>query len=136
MIRRFLSLLLVASITACPLICRGGLQCCASAPAAAAHGCCESCHKPKASDSKSAPRELPSKTPGGCEGCICGGAVIEDSTLPQVDVGSLSLPLPESHVVAIAPDHSRSSIGFSVLLPDDGINQGRAMRCLMSSYLC
>jgi hypothetical protein len=76
-------------------------------------------------------------TPSTRNGCICAGAVLEDSVLQHFEfAGCMSFALPTTTLDAVAADFSPRAVNSLTLLPDNDTNQGRAMRCLMSSYLC
>ena len=140
MINQLLSILLATSIVACPLLCRGGAACCDKVRSDSTNACCDECHRSEISHSAnhdSVPRDHDSSTPCECDGCICGGAVVEDSALQQLVLeGSSWILLPVSNqLLAVASDLNQAAISGTPL-PDDGINPGRALRCLMMSYLC
>jgi hypothetical protein len=130
MLRRLLSVTLVAALFECPLICGLAPAVCADEQVASS---CECCHHPD----EPVPAE---QTPGDdgnflCQ-CICNGAVVEHAIVfnPGVD---LSCWVP---ITAIAPAGSLSRAQLNIFQaasrPDDGMNPGRAMRCLFMTYLC
>jgi hypothetical protein len=138
MIHRLLSILLAAGIVACPLLCKGGSCCFSDEHSAAKRGCCSACCKSKDSqpaDQTPVPSD-PTHSPAQYGGCICGGAVIEDAATHHLELTDCTwiAPLVSQHDAALFNPLQHAQ--FSVLLPDDGKNQGRARRCLMSSYLC
>jgi hypothetical protein len=54
---------------------------------------------------------------------------------PFVDSGSWTALPHVDQILAVVAD-LQTNTGPGALMPDDGINPGRAMRCLMMSYLC
>jgi hypothetical protein len=140
MINQLLSILLATSIVACPLLCRGGAACCDNKRSHDTHACCNECHKSECShsaDRQSVPRNHNSRTPVEYGGCICGGAVVEDSALQHLVLEGYSwIALPAvDQLVAVVSDLQQVTISRTPL-PDDSMNPGRALRCLMMSYLC
>ncbi len=135
MVQQFLNILLATSIFACPFFCKGGAVCCHGDKAAATHRCCEACHdsQPEQSDDQGS---LPSPSSDVTDGCICGGAVIETSAVQLLDLDvSVFVALVETaghNDLVVQREHVRST----PFLPDDDMNTGRAMRCLMMSFLC
>jgi hypothetical protein len=137
MVHHLLSILLASGIVACPLLCKGGSCCFNNAHSAAKRGCCSACCKSEDSqpaDHKSIPNDR-SHAPAHYGGCICAGAVIEDAASQHVALTDCTWMVPPASQHAIS-FNTLPNARFSVLLPDDGRNQGRAMRCMMSSYLC
>jgi hypothetical protein len=63
--------------------------------------------------------------------------VVEDSALQHLvlDGSSGILLAVPNQIVAVASDLNQDAISRTPL-PDDGLNPGRALRCLMMSYLC
>jgi hypothetical protein len=138
MVRRLLSLVLAATIVACPFCCMVG-----SATAKAAgekhRPCCECCHddRPPAPEQKSdEPGDCPTKSGTACQ-CICGGAVSDAGIPPDVGVDrSVWADLPADGLAALSVAEANLCITTAQLQPDDGHNLGRIMRCLFSTYLC
>jgi hypothetical protein len=135
MFHRALNILLAVSIFACPLVCRGGGQCCGNEHAMLENVCCERCeanparqHRDRNDDRESGPDD--------CCQCICGGAVVEAGTT------SLILDEPSWIWTSVADlFHSTVTVPqFEVVngqfLSDDGMNPGRAMRFRIMSLLC
>jgi hypothetical protein len=137
MLTRLLSVLLAAAVLVCPLVCVGADSRCEKEPVTASGCCCKHCH----SKESSAPGN--DTCPGDhrpaekcCQG-VCGGAVIEKRDAQTVTIEFTAFLAPA--IVAV------SSLEFSepctntaaqVLLPDDGHNPGRVLRCLWQSFLC
>ncbi len=137
---QLISILLATSIVACPLLCKGGAACCAKERSNGAPACCDACHKTnsdRSADRESVPSDPNSRTPRECGGCICGGAVVQDSALQQLVLDGCNwIALPAVHQsIAVAVVMPPAAVSWA-LLPDDGMNPGRAMRCLIMSYLC
>ena len=140
MISNLLSNLLAISIVACPFLCKGGAACCDNERSHAAHACCDACHKADAAHSAhhdSVPCDHNSRSPNECGDCICEGAVAEDSALQHLvfeNFNWIALPAADQ-VIAVVSDLQQDAVSWTPL-PDDGMNPGRALRCLMMSYLC
>jgi hypothetical protein len=135
MLNRTLNILVAACIFACPLVCRDGGQCCGIEHAAQKHACCEGCGANPAHNDRDRGdnREHGSDD---CYECICGGAVVEITTLHlYLDVCEWITP---SAAVEIPVDISEPQHDFAgtLLLPDDDMNPGRALRCRIMSFLC
>jgi hypothetical protein len=135
--RPSLPVVLVLSILACPLICRGGLCECDGERAPAVHSCCDGCHRAGESTLPDEPSD-PRDDNALCGGCICNGAVIENSSLHLLFVDGCcewSASSPYAVVAEIVTNLHRIATWKSHL-PDDDMNPGRALRCRMMSYLC
>src|SRR5688572_3795566 len=133
MLNRALNILLAVSIFACPLVCRGGGQCCRNELAMLEHVCCEECGANPAHHDRGDNHEPAS---GDCCQCICGGAVVEITTLHlYLDVCEWTTA---SAAVAIQAEISEPQHDFAGIprLPDDDMNPGRALRCRIMSFLC
>jgi hypothetical protein len=140
MIREICSIVLALNIVACPLICKGSSGCCNGDHSNVASGCCDACHGPENREARThepVPRDDNSRGPADCSGCICGGAVIEDSALQHLVLESYLwiAPAADTQLVDVISDGPRDWDSGRPL-PDDGTNPGRAMRCLMMSFLC
>jgi hypothetical protein len=137
MLRHTLSLLLVASIAACPFVCTlsGGP---AKAAGKASHGCCDCCHDEQSPEPMTPgdSQQCPTKSHTCCQ-CICGGAVFEVDGTPDCGVDtSLWATLPGEGVQMVTAAVAAEHWSIDQLQPDDGANVGRAMRCLLMSFLC
>jgi hypothetical protein len=139
MYNQVLSILLATSIIACPVYCRTGESCCA-AIADSTHRCCDGHHNGESSHSPnrdSSPADHGSGLPEKYCQCICGGAVVDDTSMQNVhwDAPNLITLLAAEMSVAVAakPQHEIASLA---LLSDNGANPGRALRCRMMSFLC
>jgi hypothetical protein len=139
MFKHLLSILLVIGIVACPLLCGRGVGCCGAERACDVHACCAACHQAE-SDGGGDRNSAPSGHQSGseqCNGCICGGAVIEVSTSQYlVDAASIAIVSPTAVRLVDATSVLHQSLNRRASLPDDDMNPGRALRCQMSSYLC
>ncbi len=136
MINQALSILLALHIVACPFICQGGGEYCAEPEAAAEEHCCHACcAKGSAAEHKPAP---PAPSEGECRcKCMCTGAVVEQNSAHELDLDLTCWEfLPAKQCLASGSFAGCPARNCRALLPDDGENQGRAMRCLMMSYLC
>ena len=140
MFSQILSILLATSIVACPLLCNAGNVCCSKGSSASGQACCEGCHEADPSSSGNydpAPVGDQSRTPDDYCHCICGGAVIEDNGLQDLKLhlsNWIIVPVAAQFVAeVIRPQQGNVSW---TLLPDDGMNPGRALRCRMMSFLC
>jgi hypothetical protein len=137
MLRRALTLFLVASIAACPFVCTlGGAS--AKAAGEASRGRCDCCHQEQSSDplSPGDSRHCPTNSHECCQ-CICGGAILEVVDTPGCGVDtSLWAPLPSEGMQILTPTAANRHWCIEHVQPDDGSNVGRAMRCLFMSYLC
>jgi hypothetical protein len=137
MLRRALSLLLVASIASCPFICNlnGAL---AKVTGGVPHTCCDCCHDehPAKSECPDHSDHSPLKQ-GKCCQCICGGAISDagSASLVTLDLSAWTF-LPEQSAPALTAIHSPKPLSIAQLQPDDGANLGRTMRCLFMSFLC
>ncbi len=132
---RVLSLTLIVALLDCPMLC-GLLQTvCAEGPAEnPVCSCCQHCGAPPTGEEPAPSRPAPSDN-SICQ-CICNGAVIDYATLqfPDIDFDYWS-PLPVTTPTITASAGYLTS-GRAALWPDDGMNLGRAMRCLFMTYLC
>jgi hypothetical protein len=135
MFNRALHLLLTVSLFACPLVCRGGDQCCGNEHATLQNVCCERCEANPAQHHRDR-GDNPEPQSDDCCQCICGGAVVEAGT------PSLVLDEPSWIWTSVADlFHSAVTVPqFKVVngqfLSDDGMNPGRAMRFRFMSLLC
>jgi hypothetical protein len=136
MFRQIICTLIAANIVVCPLICGAGQSCCGKERATTTHNCCDNCHNDAAEqspDSSSPDQPAPKHS---CQ-CICGGAVIEDNSLPPLHIEAadwIALPTAPLSVDPVAD--SPGAGYFRTPFPSDGSNPGRAKRCLMMSFLC
>ena len=143
MFDRFVSLLLIAAVIACPMWCDSGVcQCCAPVGWSAegdspkscslneAACCCERSEQDKERD---VPRPCPDTS--NCQG-VCGGAVIEKpceldeadaSFLPLLMITDESIVSLQLQIRAVAVEHH--------CCPGTK-NYGRFVRTLHSSFLC
>jgi hypothetical protein len=133
MFNRALNILLALGIFTCPLVCRGGDRCCGNEHAALEHVCCEECGANPADHDRGDKRGPGSND--GCQ-CICGGAVIEITTLHlYLDVCEWITPTIPIQVLAPTIEPQFDFVGTPPL-PDDDMNPGRALRCRIMSFLC
>jgi len=136
MLRRLLSLTLVAALLQCPFSC--GLVVRVRANEGEANIRCSCCHHGKnkfpARHNSAPTNHIPDKH--CCGQCICNGAVIEHAAnqSPSIDLDCWG-PVPATASVTAV---SRAVLSFeqSAHQAGDGMNPGRAMRCLFVSYLC
>ena len=138
--QQLVSALLATSILACPLFCKGGASCDVADGAPVVLSCCNECHKEETTHSpihEPVPTDPNSEAPEKCCSCICGGAVVEDTLLQGLHLDAsnwVALPAAEQFIAVIfEPQQGGNSWAP---LPDDGMNPGRAIRCLMMSFLC
>jgi hypothetical protein len=143
MLERFVVLVTIAALLACPMRCCddqcSAAHCCSSAPEVASPETCSAqgggaccCGKSASADGEDRPRPAPKKP--SCQG-VCGGAVLakpaelptdnEMICLPQIDLDGAIVTLPAV----------RSSSGIAVVFPGEG-NHGRLLRTLHMSFLC
>jgi hypothetical protein len=132
MFNQTLSVLLATSILSCPWLCSGGEICARSSERSAACGCCHSessnsSHKQDSSPAKESSTE--------CQG-ICGGAVVVDTAMPDIDLDiNRSLPVMD-HSSLLASSESSDGHLLIAAWPDIGANIGRLLCCLYSTLLC
>jgi hypothetical protein len=129
MLTRLIPLALAINLFACPLICRAAHSFGAPQSTAESCGCC---HHSK----DSAPTGQSGGRKAGCQ-CICGGAVMDHGTLPTyaIDADHWAL-LPAMTVGEMSAPECLQSSAHPTFLIDDGMNVGRAMRCLYMTFLC
>jgi hypothetical protein len=135
MLRPIVVLLIVLGIVACPLICRVGWLC-GNDRATTTQVCCNRCHSDSA-ESDTQPNAPGTPAPeGGCQ-CICGGAVVSDDSQPDLRIGVTDwIILPDAHTNSDQLLDSPEAGVYRVPFPQGGDNPGRALRCLMLSFLC
>jgi len=134
MLNHFLSLTLATVIFGCPFYC--GLPAAADGADSSCSGCCHHREASPPADSEPAPADDSHSSQGACQ-CICGGAVIDHWGLPVTPTdltGFAAAPMTVSLVVC--ESEARLNALHALLQPDDGMNPGRAMRCLFMTYLC
>jgi hypothetical protein len=140
MVKQVLSILLATSIVACPVLCGRGAACCGTVRASGVHACCEACRDVESNgggERDSAPSHQDSGAPKQCNGCICGGAVVDDVSAQNLVVTNDHwIAIPTAFQLLSAASDLRPMPNPKGPLPDDDMNPGRAMRCIMSSYLC
>jgi hypothetical protein len=135
MLKRLLSLTLIAALLECPFIC--GLAPVVRAQEQGAARCCGCCHHEESipADQGSAPAD-PSQGGNAVCQCICNGAVIEHAAVLYLGI-ALDCWTPVAAPTSFVPSSSgQIRLLQAVSQPDDGTNPGRAMRCLFSTYLC
>lgn len=136
MLRRSLSVVLAATIGACPFVCTlsGAI---AMVDGKVSHTCCD-CQAQHSTD-KSQPSDSDRCPPnsGKCCQCICGGAVSELGSVADIgkDVSWWTI-LPIDSVLVPSASDTAERVFVAQLQPDDGSNVGRSMRCLFMSFLC
>jgi hypothetical protein len=136
MIHATLSILLATSIAACPLLCKLGSACCAAQSGAVQQTCCRGCHSETKDDSQ-APRSPSDHSPEKCRQCVCGGALLEKSSLADIQLEShWSLPAPILYATVASAGQSRFELYSTPLRPEDGNNPGRVLRQLYMTFLC
>jgi hypothetical protein len=127
MLARSFNLLLVATILACPFVCRSGMA------AGTGSSCC--CHERQ---------HGPSETPGPSENgsrsshqCICSGAVFENASfdVTPTDVSWLGVLL-TVEPVTVEVQSALTSEFLTAPPPGGSMNTGRALCCLYSTYQC
>lgn len=138
MFRRLLSLMLVATIAACPFFCTlNGAT--AKVSGEKPHPCCDCCHanhSPEQSQHPDGSKSCPPISGKACQ-CICGGAISEVRAAPDdcIDLNVWAILPIETYAVSRAPETTQL-LSISQLQPDDGHNLGRTMRCLLCSFVC
>src|SRR3954453_10992667 len=138
MLQRGLSLLLSATLVACPFFCTLQITV-AKAAGTNLHTCCDCCAAAHAAN-QPAPshgsNHRPSNSGKSCQ-CICGGAVNQLSAPVDfgLDINWLMVLPAESQCISSKFDPA-SPVSIDRLQPDDGTNLGRSMRCLFNSFLC
>jgi hypothetical protein len=139
MVKFLLSILLALGIVACPLLCGRGAVCCRAEHTHDAQACCAACRQAESTrgdDRDSMPQDHDSRS-GKCSGCICGGALVEDASSQDFVVNDLNwIAIPPVAPLRCEPSDLHTMFNPRGPLPDDDMNPGRAMRCLMMSYLC
>lgn len=128
MLSRLLSLLLATTVFACPFLCRAGE---ADAPSEEKVDACSCCHheEPTGDDSGES-------SDTGCQ-CVCAGAVVEHAASNYFDFNLQDSVM--QFVVDVYASSQKSAETISEraeLEPLDGMNCGRAMRCLYETFLC
>ncbi len=133
-----ISLLLVASVFACPLICHVG-HAASRANGKSVAGCC--CHG--ATDTMPAGDRspgVPSRSHGsdGCCQGICGGAVMGNFATYNAALDlTWVLPFAVVEPVLLTTLQETHADRFCTApWPDDGTNRGRELCCLFSTLLC
>jgi hypothetical protein len=137
--RRAFAILLTVTILACPQLCTLG-ECCLDTNNESGAGGCSCCHEGEAEssgDEHSLPVDSRLPDSGHSCTCICGGAVLDDAGLHVVQFDwTWSLPVVVSEP-AIGPLHDTLDCQNSLApWPDVGMNAGRAICCLCSTYQC
>jgi hypothetical protein len=135
--RRALAILLSAAVFSCPLFCTLG-RCGEDAGDQGQRcSCCDHEGSSAVPEDGSRPMKPANHEAGGACQCICGGAVVEDASLDgvQLDV-RLDLPVATILPAIIAAQIAEPVPSREVHLPDDGMNPGRALCCLYSTFLC
>jgi hypothetical protein len=136
MLSRLLSLTLVVAVLDCPMLCGPATTVRADdSSAAGCSGCCHHHQAPAPAEEDSAPAAPTHDGDAVCQ-CICNGAVVDHAAVQPVGVD-----LDNWAPVAVTPSLVTTSSGRLSLLqavhqPDDGMNPGRALRCLYMTYLC
>jgi hypothetical protein len=131
MLSHALSLILATTTFACPFLCGEAISFVARDDAEATCKCCCSHNVPKQSD------ETPDEDCGESCQCVCGGAVVDHaaSHIDGCDLSALSMQI-VIDVHASSQTSARMIAERAKREPLDGMNCGRAMRCLFESYLC
>ena len=134
--RRPLAILLIATIFACPLICAAGN----GGGGTASASCCGCCHRAGGANSsgeQSCPAKPTVPDSGHACQCICGGAVVEDAGTQDVSLDTgWSLPVAVAIPLVTHIQEAELRPFCSAPWPDVGMNPGRALRCLLCTYLC
>jgi len=138
MLQKGLSLLLSATLVACPFVCSlNGVV--AKVTGNTTHTCCGCCSTAHAPLGSHAPDGSNHRTPSpgkSCQ-CICGGAVSQLSATFHVDLdASFPIALPSEIKSPASECELANHVSIAQLQPDDGTNLGRAMRCIFMSFLC
>ena len=131
---------MIGSVIACPLVCHAD-QGSARAGFAGGASCCDRCRADRVANpaaEQSLPRHDPSPDSGKPCQCLCGGAIVEIADTPTVIIDtSWSQPCIVVAPLLLAHTHETSFRQFSAVpWPDIGMNPGRALRCLFSTFLC
>jgi hypothetical protein len=134
MLSRAFSILLITAIFNCPLCCSWGAGSVRSGDTAKTH-CRGCCHSP--AKSESGEQSCPLREPGKCCQCICGGAIVGDAVAQDIGFdASLPMPVANRAVVSVPAQYIEFLRIRTTPWPDDGVNVGRAMCCLYSTFLC
>ena len=136
MFQSLLTTFVAASIFACPLLCKLGSGCCGEHCAVAAQkSCCRDCPS-QTKDEHSAPTTPSDRSPEKCRQCVCGGALLEKSSLADIQLEShWSLPAPILYAAVASAGQSRFELYSMPLRPEDGVNPGRALCQLFMTFL-
>lgn len=134
-------LLLILGLVLCPFRCQVVRLCAAGAGAQSGSSCrsCSACCQPEPVSSTGEPvspvQDSEDPTGGPCRG-ICSGAVIDKSDraglLDELHVATQPVERASAHRVAALPSVS----GWQPAPPASGVNVGRALCTLHSSWLC
>ncbi len=139
MLRRSLSLLLVATIFACPFFCSLSAAIARSSNGGDTPVCCGCFHPQNSADQgqhSNRSKHCPPNS-GKCCQCICGGAVSELAGTQDFSVDtSWWTILPIANALLPTVCETQNHVSIAQLQPDDGLNLGRSMRCLFMSFLC
>ena len=136
MFKTLLSIALATTIFACPLLCRTSAS--VRVTAASPGGCCSCCHShQEQSPADNAPPSNQDKGSSGCCQCICGGALldVDGSHVAGVDV-TFWAPVAIVEPLAAQAIAARLNASGGALQRSDGMNPGRALRCLFMTFLC
>jgi hypothetical protein len=136
MLSRATPLTLIAAVLLCPFMC-GPAQV-VRADDDSTPSCCGCCHHGEESspaEGGSEPSE-PSEHGNAFCNCICNGAVIDHAVFPPMGVDLNCWSLVPAAVPLVAVTYGQLSLYQTSCQPDDGMNPGRAMRCLFMTYVC
>jgi hypothetical protein len=129
MLSRLLSLLLATTVFVCPFVCRAGEAVALPGEKADVCPCC--CHE--GDQESDGPDEKPISD---CQ-CVCGGAVVDHAAANHYD-----FDLQESATLIVVDLQTSSQASAKSISeraerePLEGMNCGRAMRCLFETFLC
>jgi hypothetical protein len=135
--QRTVSIYLMLSLLACPVLCAGGRELKSAASQAGPHTCsCCGDESPTSPDHSGAPDGSPAKSGRSCQ-CICGGAIAGD-TNAHVLAFDWSWSLPVAVIEpAVAQLLEESQLRLTTApWPDVGLNHGRALCYLFSTMQC
>jgi hypothetical protein len=136
MLSRLLSLTLVVAVLDCPMLCGPALTVRAQDSAAVScSSCCHHHHQEQAPAEGSAP-SAPSQDDAVVCQCICNGAVVDHAAVQPVGIDLDNWAPVAVTRSLVATSSGRLTLLQAVHQPDDGMNPGRAMRCLFMTYLC
>ena len=136
MLSRLVPLTLVAAVLHCPIMC--GHAPAASAQSEQAKSCC-CCHH---GERPTSPEQGPKPSDGSQHNtvvgqCICDGAVVEHVAVLPLGL-NLEFWTPVPVTASLVAPASRAVLNslHAANQPNDGMNPGRAKRCLFMTYLC